>query len=216
MSELEPFGPKSAWLAVRDRTQADVLEALGLTGGRQVEPQEAVGAFMDTGVLPPLPGVGGRWTLVISFELADISTRRLTSLSALLGTQVQAFSTHRVVEAHRWALADRGRLVRHVQVLRDHGELQAWEGEPTSVEVDHGLPATAVVAESDAADVVLAVTEDLVLAVAGAWSIHPMTLRGRSPGPALLVEDVDEGPPPPQPLPPTTRRRWWWSPPGRR
>lgn len=216
MSELAPFGYKTGWIAVRDRSQADVVEALGLAGGRQVAAEEAAEADVGTGVLPPLPGVGGRWTLAVGDALADISPTRLASLSALLGTQVQAFASHRVVEAHRWLCADGGHLVRHVQVLGESGELEAWTGEPTPVEVSLGLPPSATVEGEDAAfAVVRLVTEESVMAVAGAWSIDPTTLAGPAPGPALLVEDQDEGPPLPEPLPPQPRPWWRWSPPRR-
>lgn len=210
MTHLEPFGPKTAWLAVLDRSQAEVAEALGLTGGRNVPGAEAAEAFGEVGILPPVPGVDGRWTLAVSFELADISATRLVSLSALLDTRVQAYSSHRVVEAHRWLAAERGRLLRHVEVLGDSGELVAWTGAPTPTETGLGLPALEEITDDEARfQVVLAVTEDTVLTVAHGWSVDPMTLDGEVPGHALLFDDADEGPPPPEPMP-TRQRRWWW------
>lgn len=89
MSGLEPFGPGSAWLAVRDRTQADVAEALGLTDGRAADPGDAAAAGARTVILPPLPGVGGSWTLAVGDRLARTSPRRLETLAAMLGTEVQ-------------------------------------------------------------------------------------------------------------------------------
>lgn len=209
MTHLEPFGYKTAWLAVLDRSQAQVAEALGLTGGRNVSGGEAAEAFDEVGLLPPVPGVDGRWTLAVSSDLADISATRLASLSALLGTRVQAFASHRVVEAHRWLLADRGRLLRHVEVVGESGEL-VWAGVPTPTETGLGLPALEEITDEEARfQVVLDVNEETVMAVARGWSIDPTTLSGEVPGHALLFDDVDEGPPPPEPM--TTRqRRWWW------
>lgn len=89
MSGLEPFGPGSAWLAVRDRTQADVAEALGLTDGRAAYPGDIAAAGARTVILPPLPGVGGSWTLAVGDRLARTSPRRLETLAAMLGTEVQ-------------------------------------------------------------------------------------------------------------------------------
>ncbi|GAA8844767.1 hypothetical protein DUHN55_13790 [Helicobacter pylori] len=89
MSGLEPFGPGSAWLAVRDRTQADVAEALGLTDGRAADPGDIAAAGARTVILPPLPGVGGSWTLAVGDRLARTSPRRLETLAAMLGTEVQ-------------------------------------------------------------------------------------------------------------------------------
>lgn len=68
--DLEPFGYKQWWVAVRDRTQEEVAAALALTGGR-------VGSF-EEGVNPrkseaptspcsqPFPGSGatGCWCCV--------------------------------------------------------------------------------------------------------------------------------------------------------
>lgn len=93
MTHLQPFGRGTAWLAVRDRTQAEVAEALGLTGGRTVPGHEAVGAVTGTGILPPLPGVGGRWTLAVSERLADLSATRLGALATLLATDVHVYDT---------------------------------------------------------------------------------------------------------------------------
>lgn len=93
MTHLEPFGQATAWLAVLDRSQAEVAEALGLTGGRTVGAAEAVRASSATGLLPPLPGATGRWTLAVSAGLAGSSSRRLSSLAALLGTQVLLYDT---------------------------------------------------------------------------------------------------------------------------
>ena len=93
MTHLEPFGDAAAWLAVLDSSQAEVAEALGLTGGRTVPVPEAIAATSTTGLLPPLPGIDGRWTLAVSTGLASISSRRLTALAALLGTQVLLYDT---------------------------------------------------------------------------------------------------------------------------
>ncbi|KRE37917.1 hypothetical protein ASG73_09925 [Janibacter sp. Soil728] len=93
MTHLESFGQATAWIAVLDRSQAEVAEALGLTGGRNVAAAEAVRASSATGLLPPLAGAGGRWTLAVSAGLTGISTRRLTTLTALLDTQVLFYDT---------------------------------------------------------------------------------------------------------------------------
>lgn len=211
MTHLEPFGYKTAWLAVLDRSQAQVAEALGLNGGRNVSGGEAAEAFDEVGLLPPVPGVDGRWTLAVSSDLADISATRLASLSALLGTRVQAFASHRVVEAHRWLLADLGRLLRHVEVVGESGEL-VWAGVPTPTETGLGLPALEEITDEEARfQVVLDVNEQTVMAVARGWCIDPTILSGEVPGHALLFDDVDEGPPPPAQVEAPSRTPWLWS-----
>ena len=109
MSGLEPFGPGSAWLAVRGKPQAEVVEALGLTGGRFVGVDEAVRATASgaTAVLPPMPGVDGRWTLVVGGDATGLSRRRVEMLSAMMSTQVQAFASS-PEEGHHWLIAERG------------------------------------------------------------------------------------------------------------
>lgn len=92
MSELVPFGHDGAWLAVRDRTQADVVEALGLADARVVDPATVAEIGAATVVLPPLPGVGGRWTLAVGSDPGAVSATRLRSLSAILGSEVQVFA----------------------------------------------------------------------------------------------------------------------------
>lgn len=93
MTHLAPFGQGTAWLAVLDRSQAEVAEALGLTGGRGVDGAEAVAAVSGTGILPPVPGPDGRWTLAISHRMSGISPRRLDALTALLATRVHLYDT---------------------------------------------------------------------------------------------------------------------------
>lgn len=133
MSGLVPFGGESAWFAVRDRAQAEVVEALGLTDGQVVPVDEAVGAAQagQTAVLPPLPGVGGRWTLVVGQDAVDPSDRRVSTLSALLATEVQAF-WGRHDGSRRCLSADRGTLGPAEDVDGEIGGLAAaWSIDPT-------------------------------------------------------------------------------------
>lgn len=137
MSALVPFGRDQAWLAVRDRPQEGVLEALGLTGGRVTEVDEAVREALGdaTAVLPPLPGEGGRWTLVLGQDVRAASRARVTTLSAMLGTGVQAFGS--VEDGSRQCLRiERGRVEQEVDATPD--ELPAlarqWSVDPTGLD----------------------------------------------------------------------------------
>lgn len=137
MSALEPFGAEQSWLAVRDRAQGVVLEALGLTDGRVTEVDVAVREALGsaTAVLPPLPGVGGRWTLVLGQDVAHPSTARITTLSAMLGTGVQFFG--RADDGSRHGLlVERGTVQREVDLARDDlpGVAADWSIDPTTLE----------------------------------------------------------------------------------
>lgn len=135
MSELGPFGTESAWFAVRERAQGEVVEAFGLADGRVVEVGEALRAALAgrTAVLPPLPGAGGRWTLVVGQDATDPSDRRVSTLSAMLATEVQAFwSPHE--GSRRCLRADRGTLGQQLDVEGEVGDVAAeWSIDPTSL-----------------------------------------------------------------------------------
>ena len=136
MSDLVPFGHAQSWVAVRNQPQLAVEEALGLTGGTVTEVDEAVRAARGeaTTVLPPIPGAGGRWTLVVGQDVEDPSATRIASLSAMLSTGVQLFA---IGEGGSWRClhAERGRIERDVEV--DAAQVPAtaaeWSVDPTTL-----------------------------------------------------------------------------------
>lgn len=109
---------------------------------------------------------------------------------AALGCDVQFFASHRVVEAHGWALASQGQLVRRFSYLGEAGEVQANLGELTEGERSDRLAAAAVqlpVGPVDFDDEALELPdEDTVLAVARAWSLDPTALDGKDDRQGLL------------------------------
>lgn len=189
------FGPKQAWLAVRDGEAEPVAEALGLRDLGPVPWRSGVDlAYLtdDRLVLTPLlPGVGGapwllvagRWLLLHADHPVDVG-----ALSATLGTEVQFFATYRVGELHRWARARDGRLVRSFGFRGEDGEVTDWQGEPDGAETAMGLPAEApdgiAGAGTGAGWSEILVSEHDVMRLAGAWSVDPTSLDGRpAPGP---------------------------------
>lgn len=136
MSALVPFGREQSWLAVREQAQGVVVEALGLTDPRVTEVDAAVREALGraTAVLPPLPGVGGRWTLVVGQDVAHPSAARITTLSAMLGTGVQLFA--RADDGSRHCLlVERGTVQREVEVTGDDlpGVAVEWSIDPTTL-----------------------------------------------------------------------------------
>lgn len=136
MSEWVPFGHEQTWLAVRDQTQDGVVEALGLTGGRVAEVDEALREALGgvTAVLPPIPGAGARWTLVVGQDVSHPSTRRITTLSAMLGAGVQLFALTDD-GGHHCLLVERGVVQTEADVVADDLPRVAaeWSVDPTSL-----------------------------------------------------------------------------------
>jgi hypothetical protein len=183
------FGPKQAWLAVRDGEPAAVAAALGL---RELGPVSwRVGIDLSyltddrIAMSPLLTGAGGgRWLLATGQWLMLHAVRAdATDLSMALGTEVQRFATHRVLEAHEWSRAIDGELVRAFAYIGAHGEVTHWVGDPDETEATFGV--TAEPDEDEPPSFVIG--EEDVMRMAAAWSVNPSTLDGEpAPGPLLM------------------------------
>jgi hypothetical protein len=178
------FGPKQAWLAVREGKDTAVCAALGLRDLGTASWRNGIDlAYLtdDRLVLtPPIPGAGdARWLLVTGRWLLRAGPAvDVAQLSATLGTEVQFFATYRVSELHRWQRAVDGDLTRAFEYVGETGEVTKWRGEPDDAEAAIGLPAVL----DDEADIL--VSEDDVMRLARAWSVDPTALDGRpAPGP---------------------------------
>jgi hypothetical protein len=161
------FAYKIAWLAVRTEHSDDVVEALGLTDRRKLGWTAGVAGAHERGVFVT-PATSG-WTLAVGVGWFE-QEPDIAALSERLGAEVQVFMTHRVFEAHVWALARDGEIVRRLSFVGESGAF-AEDGEPTEVERDLGL---AGLDEDTAGE---AISEDTVLEVARAWSIDPRELE---------------------------------------
>jgi hypothetical protein len=113
------------------------------------------------------PAVGDRWVLATGrYLLRPDRPVDVIGLSAALHTEVQYFSTHRVTESHRWQRAADGELIRTFGYVGQTGEVTSWHGEPSTVELEAGLPA-----ELDEESTVLIGEKD-VFRVAAAGPLH--------------------------------------------
>jgi hypothetical protein len=189
------FGPKQAWLAVRDGAPDEVAAALALRDLGPVSWRSGIDLAYLTDdrvvITPHLSGpAGGRWLLVAGRWLLRRSTagdargagpRGIADpvdLSARLDTEVQLFATYRVGERHAWQRAVGGSLVRAFSYDGVTGEVTVWQGDPDEAELTIGLPRRL----DDETDVL--VSEYDVLRLACAWSIDPSTLDDQpAPGP---------------------------------
>jgi hypothetical protein len=160
------FGYKTAWLAVRGSSAEGVADAIGLTAGAEVPWREGVDGSRhdEVFVTPPTSG----WVLAVGPGWFGAEPD-VAELSGRLGTEVQYFATHRVAEAHTWARAIAGRLVRRVVYIGEDGTVE-HEGAPTETERELG------VAELGDEDASARVSEEIVMQVAAAWSLDPRQL----------------------------------------
>jgi hypothetical protein len=168
-----PFAYKMAWICVREGDPQAVAGALGLAEVEEATWEQGLAAAHrgDDAVFVS-PPTGG-WVFAVNVEWID-DAAVLAALSDRLGAEVQFFGTHRVVEAHAWARAQDGQLVRRLQWVGDQGEAVA-EGEPTEVErrlgLDWILPEPGEPPDWDSVP-----DEESVLEVAEAWSVDPRSL----------------------------------------
>jgi hypothetical protein len=175
------FGPKQAWLAIRDGDGELVSAVLGLRDLGPVSWRAGIDlAYLtDDRVMltPPLPGADkATWLLAVGRWLTRSPST--VELSDILGTEVQYFATNRVAERHIWQRARDGELVRSFVYLGETGEITDWQGEPDETELAIGLPLVI----DDETDVLVGETD--VMRVAAAWSVSPTDLDGRpAPGP---------------------------------
>ncbi|MEM9729522.1 MAG: hypothetical protein AAF997_13115 [Myxococcota bacterium] len=182
------FGYKSQWLAVKTNDPTAALKALGASVPRETSWSYGVAAPEgELFVTPPLDG----WVLVVGHfpEIVgkrDEKTLALVSkLSAELGTEVQYFGTHRVVDYHAWIRATKGQVSRAYAYLGERGETILEMGEQTEEEKALGLnffddgSSEAKNDEYWERDDVTYPDEEDVMKVAGRWSINPTELEER-------------------------------------
>lgn len=174
------FGPKQAWLAIRDRTQDEVIAALGLRDLGPVSWRMGIDLAYTTedrlAVTPPLDGARAHsWVLVPGLYWFHLELDPgVAALSEALHTEVQFFSTYRVTESHRWERAVEGVLVRAFEYVGESGEVTLWWGDPDEHERALGLPAE----EPDTDEEGLLLAESDVMRLAAAWSVDPLALDG--------------------------------------
>jgi len=156
-----------------------VVAALGLKNAARSTWADGIqSAYSDkVFVTQPL----GEWILAAGCCLfytgdapADSVLPVLRKLSEQFG-EAQYFLTHRVVEAHVWARACSGRLMRGFGYVGESGEVTWNQGTPTEVELELGEAILQFPRPN----------EDHVMRVAAAWSVNPCELESQFTEPGL-------------------------------
>jgi hypothetical protein len=187
------FGYQMAWLAIRTRDTAAVVEALGLDTPQPCNWNSGLGTVYDARlgqnhvfVSPPVNG----WTFVVGLPLpqpmgrsfADKATPLLVDLGGRF-VEVQFFIAFPPVDLFAWARLIDGRLVRAF-AIGDEGIIWS-KGKTTKEERALGLKLFELRGVRDrrgdaGGPLILHPTEDHVMQVARKWSLDPTKLGPKS------------------------------------
>jgi len=182
------FGYKIMWIAVKTDNKALVAQTMGLKKTKPSNWKNGIDkAYMDAiFITPPIDN----WILVVgmglptgdSKESIDQVSDLLNKLSTQFG-EAQFFCTHRVVEYHCWIKSTNGQIDRIYSYLGESGENIEIKGEPTDIEKNYKLIDTFSEEGQkddyfDQEDLIYP-DEQLVMTIAGNWSIDPTLLDKR-------------------------------------
>ncbi|MGL4595764.1 MAG: macro domain-containing protein [Thermoguttaceae bacterium] len=156
------FGYKTCWLAIKNGDMKEVAIALGIKKTHEVDWEMGIDESYQNSVFitPPI----GEWILVAGSQLSD---SEMELLSQKFG-EVQSFGTHRGSNVYFWSRAIDGKIVRFFSVSDDGVE-------------ERGIPTPIEQSLIDFADEDFSVNidEDMVMRIAGDWSVDPMELESR-------------------------------------
>lgn len=183
-----PFGYKNSWLAIRADESEAVIAALPVERFEPANWRTGIAAAYGNGafVSPPIDG----WVLVVSSEIPGLGTdsdpagwgRALSPVAARF-SELQYFTTHRVVDYHAWARFEQGELSRAYAWLGEQGEVLEDFGNPTDEEIELGFeahPSQDDEEEGWRSETYREPRESDVMYLAGLWSLDPSDLDQRT------------------------------------
>ncbi len=181
------FGYKCMWFAIKTTEQEKVAQLLGLKKTTRSNWKNGLESAYNNAVFitPPVDG----WILAVGWGLPQADSKETlektidlaNTLSRQFG-EAQFFCTHRVTEYHCWLKSVNGKSERLYSYLGEQGENIVISGSPTKAERKYNLVNTlSDEAKSDdyfGRDDLVYPDEELVMEIAGAWSINPTLLEG--------------------------------------
>ena len=171
-----PFGYKTAWYAVRDRSREDVIEKLGLSVSCESNWEFGIGHIYESDDLFVSPETDGFYLVVGLSGLLKNDELETVRRHAALFEELQYFKSHRVIDAYTWARFLKGEVYRAYAFLGESGEVCWDEGSLTEEEAALGFgrfpnPENWESAE-DFPD------EESVMEIAKAWGVDPTFSEG--------------------------------------
>lgn len=166
----QPFGFKSAWLAIKGATPQSVIETLPVSNATVANWNSGLACAYNnqSGQVFVTPELDG-YVLVIG--LWDLTLEQLEPIAQQF-EEVQYFMSHRVVELQSWTLFQKGNLVRHYYYVGASGEVDS-QGELTPQEIELGLD-TLIMSEEQYDDSEHEFPDEFnVIEIAAAWGVDP-------------------------------------------
>jgi len=182
--ECNPFGYKTAWIAVKSDNPILVLNFLKVTDFRSVDWNSGISTSYDQSsrLVAVTPALNG-WVIITGSVMLerlplkrrdslDGPERILRDLSEHFG-EAHFFGTHRVTETHLWTSWHRGELSRYFYCDGSRGEVaeegvrsqfeeERFEGNDPAWAIDDGIA--------------IGIDEESVMEVAEAWSVNPQQI----------------------------------------
>lgn len=177
------FSPPNRWLAIKSGNPHVVLAALGLHNPAPCSWEEGLGGSPDHKLFisPPIAG----WILVLGPDLPDPADdvdenfRFIVDLSRKLGL-VQFFSANRSINAHAWAQASHGQVIRAYAWA---GKTLWNQGKVTAAERELGLKCFDYAEGTERSDFARSEAHrsnaEKVTRLAACWSIDPTGIDAR-------------------------------------
>lgn len=192
ISQLEDdpigFGYKTTWFAIKTNNQEQVANFLNLKDLKKANWKSGLDNSYNKQIFIT-PNIDN-WILVVGNSLpsgdSDESIEKVKLLLEKLSREfgeAQFFSTHRVVEFHCWIKATNGAVDRIYSYLGESGENIEVSGKATNIEKKYNLinylsPEAQQDSYIEREDLIYP-DEELVMTIAGDWSINPTTLDDR-------------------------------------
>lgn len=182
------FGYKCMWFAIKTDNQQKVADLIGVNAPKQSNWKSGIDNAYDKSIFIT-PTIDG-WTLAVGLGLPPGDSKEslekvkelLKKLSKEFG-EANFFCTHRVVEYHCWIKSTNGKIDRSYSYLGESGENIDISGDPTDIEKTYSFINTFSEEAKqddywDREDLTYP-DEELVMKIAGEWSIDPTKLDNR-------------------------------------